>query len=54
VVKLPRDVGKACHEYQDKTMENLLCQEMSRLVRNVLPFDSLEMTSVDLIQAMLD
>ncbi len=27
---------------------------MSRLVRNVLPFDSLEMTSVDLIQAMLD
>jgi len=28
--------------------------ELSRLVRNVLPFDSLEMTSVDLIQAMLD
>jgi len=27
---------------------------MSRLVRNVLPFDSLEMSSVDLIQAMLD
>ena len=27
---------------------------MSRLVRNVLHFNSLEMSSVDLIQAMLD
>jgi hypothetical protein len=31
-----------------------IAEILSRLVKNVLPFDSLEMTSVDLIQAMLD